>query len=119
MAGTRWIKIDLGYLRNPKVTGVSIQAVMLHLASILWTADELKDGNIPGHILPDLAHTARIPRTTAPKRADELVKAGLWDANGTGWYVHDFEQMNPQALRVAVERQRARWRKFQQQRRTH
>jgi hypothetical protein len=119
MAGTRWVKLDLSYLRNPKVTGVSTQAIMLHLASILWTADELKSGYIPGHILTDLAHTARISRTSAPTRADELVKAGLWDRNDTGWYVHDFEVMNPQATRAAVEKQRAKWRQWQADHRTH
>ena len=112
MAGTRWVKLDLSYLRNPKVTAVSPSATLLHLASILWTADELKDGNLPGHILPDLAHMARMTRATAAKRADELVKAGLWEVNGSGWVVHDFAKMNPQAMRAAVEEQRRKWRGY-------
>ena len=111
MAGTRWIKIDLSYLRNPKVTAVSTP--MLHLASILWTADQLQDGRIPARNLADLAHQARISRATAQRRADELVEHGLWVPNGDGWYVHDFEAMNPQAMRAAVEKQRAKWKQWQ------
>ena len=110
MAGTRWVKIDTTYLRNPKITGVSAPAVMLHLASILWTADQLTDGNLPNHVLPELAHMARISRRVAPKRADELVKAGLWDSNGIGWHLHDFDAMNAQAMRAVVEEQRRKWR---------
>ena len=117
MAGTRWVKIDMSYLRNPKVTGVSSGAVLLHLASILWTADEGKDGELPAHILPSLANMARIPKASAAKRASELVDAGLWECNGAGWHVHDFAEMNPQAMRAAVEAQRAKWRGYQKGRR--
>jgi hypothetical protein len=111
MAGTRWVKIDLSYLRNPKVTAVS--SPLLHLASILWTADQLQDGHIPGQTLSELAHQARIGRTVASRRADELVEHGLWIPNGDGWHVHDFEAMNPQAMRAAVEKQRAKWKQWQ------
>lgn len=111
MAGTRWVKIDLSYLRNPKITAVS--APLLHLASILWTADQLEDGQIPLHTLPELAHQARIGRTTMNRRADELVDAGLWIPNGKGWHVHDFETMNAQAMRVAVLKQREKWKEWQ------
>lgn len=114
MAGTRWIKIDTSYLRNPKITALTPSATLLHLASILWTADHLTDGNLPGHILGELAHLARISKASATKRADELVKVGLWDANGSGWYVHDFEKMNAQAMRAVVERQREKWRQWQE-----
>jgi len=110
MAGTRWVKIDTSYLRNPKITGITAPATLLHLASILWTADQLTDGRLPAHILPELAHMARIPRSTASKRVDELVDNGLWVNNGDGWYLHDFDTMNPQALRSAVEAQRKKWR---------
>lgn len=115
MAGTRWVKIDTSYLRNPKVTGVPAPAVLLHLASILWVADQLTDGNIPRHAIDELAVHARIPRSSALRRADELVGADLWETNGTtGWHLHDFETMNRQALRDSVERQRREWRQRQE-----
>lgn len=110
MAGTRWVRVDTGYLRNPKVAAVSTPAVLMHLASILWTADQLTDGDIPGHVLGDIAHMARVPSPKAAHRADELVDAGLWIANGGSWHLHDFDVMNEQAMRANVERQRERWR---------
>lgn len=110
MAGTRWAKVDTSYLRNPKVTAVSAPAVLMHLASILWSVDQLTDGDIPGHTLTDIAHMARVPRAQAPRRAGELVESELWIANGSSWHLHDFDVMNPQALRAAVEEQRRRWR---------
>jgi hypothetical protein len=111
MAGTRWARIDTSYLRNPKVTAVSAPAVMMHLASILWSAEQMTDGDIPAHTLTDLAHMARVARSQAPRRADELVDQGLWIANGGSWHLHDFDVMNGQALRSSVEKQRARWRR--------
>jgi hypothetical protein len=109
MAGTRWVKIDTSYLRNPKITAITAPAVMLHFGSILWTADQLTDGHIPERTLPELAHAARIRRRLDP-HVDELVKGDLWIPNGDGFHLHDFEVMNRQALRAVVEKQRATWR---------
>jgi len=110
MAGTRWIKLDTSYLRNPKITAISRQAVMLHLASILWTADQLTDGQIPDRTLRELGQTADIEPRWGRRRAAELVETGLWVPNGDGWHIHDFEVMNPQAMRHKVEAQRKLWR---------
>lgn len=110
MAGSRWVKIDTSYLRNPKITAVSSQATMLHLASILWTADQLTDGVIPARTLPELALAARIKTPAAVRCAAELEQAGLWEPNGDGWHLHDFAKMNRQALRSVVEAQRQAWR---------
>jgi hypothetical protein len=110
MAGTRWVKIDISYLRNPKMTALSPGAVMLHLASILYCADHLSDGHIPRHALPELALMARLSRTAVQARADELIKAERWLPSGGDWYLHDFDEMNPQAMRAVVEAQRAKWR---------
>lgn len=110
MAGTRWVKIDTSYLRNPKLTAVSPQARLLHLASILWSADQLTDGHIPSRTLAELGQTASIEPTWVPRRVKELVEHGLWHRNGSGWVIHDFEVMNPQAMRHKVEAQRKIWR---------
>ena len=112
MAGTRWVKLDTSYLRNPKITAITPQARLLHLASICWCADQLSDGHIPRRTLPELALAAGIHSTmTAAKRAEELEHAGLWERNGgMGWQLHDFDVMNPQAMRAKVEKQRQMWR---------
>ena len=110
MAGTRWIKLDTSYLRNPKITALHPQAVLLHLASILWTADQLQDGHVPARALHELGHQAGIDRAWTLRRAKQLVEHDLWVQNGDGWHIHDFEAMNPQAMRHKVEAQRKAWR---------
>lgn len=117
MAGTRWVKIDIAYLRNPKMTALSSGAVLLHLASILWCADHLSDGHIPRHAMRELALMARLSLAAARARAEELVKAERWLSSGGDWYLHDFDEMNPQALRAAVEQQRREWRERQEKHR--
>jgi hypothetical protein len=109
MAGTRWIKLDVSYLRNPKIIGLHPQAVMLHLAGILWTADQLTDGHIPDRCLTDLGHQAHIDLRWVRRRASQLVEHHLWLPLTDGWHIHDFEIMNPQAMRKKVEEQRAKW----------
>lgn len=113
MAGTRWVKIDTRYLSNPKISSITgAPGVLLHLASILWTADQLTDGYIPTTTLPELSVAARVPTTAAAmrQRAAEMVERGLWIPNGDGWHLHDFEHMNRQAMRAVVEKQRQAWR---------
>lgn len=115
MAGTRWVKIDVSYLRNPKIAALTPPAVLLHFASILWTADQLTDGHIPSSSLAELATVARIPRRSIDTRAQELEAGQLWTPNGgSSWELHDFEAMNPQAMRAAVEKQRAKWKQWQE-----
>jgi hypothetical protein len=112
MAGTRWVKIDTSYLRNPKIIAISPHAVLLHLASILWTADQLTDGHIPSEALPELEVEARISRrgNALETRTNELTKRALWVPNGDGFELHDFTSMNHQATRARVEKQRQVWR---------
>ena len=113
------MKLDVSYLRNPKITALTPPARLLHIASICWSADQLTDGHIPRRALAELAHQAGVGTTmTAAKRAEELEQAGLWERNGgVGWQVHDFVEMNPGATRAAVEKERVRWRQRQQKRR--
>ena len=117
MAGTRWVKVDTSYFRNPKITVLTPTARLLHLASIMYAADQLTDGAITPRALDGLAADACIPKRSVPARVAELEEAGLWERNGKGWWLHDFAQMNAQATRTAVQKQRARWASRQAQHR--
>ena len=71
-----WAKIDLGYLSNPKMSDVldaSSNAVCMHLASILHSAQHLTDG----HVSPKT-----IQRTVGGNDDDTniLIEQGLWHA---------------------------------------
>jgi hypothetical protein len=61
---------------------------------------------------------AHITRSRAVACAADLVKAERWETNGSDWYLHDFDVMNPQAMRAAVEAQRTKWRAWQQDHRS-
>jgi len=118
MAGYRWARLDVDYFRNPKIVAVSRDAQLLHLASILHCCAQMTDGQIADRTLTDLSQTVHIDVRWARRRATELVDAGLWKPNEWGWTLHDFDAMNPQAMRAIVERDRAmarerlaRWRK--------
>jgi hypothetical protein len=113
MAGNRWARLDTGYLRNPKVRTVGAAGAMLHLASILHCVDQLTDGQIDDSSLTSLASDAGVGDRWRRRRAGELVDAGLWIPTESGWRLHDFERMNPQAMRKVVEHERELWRERQ------
>lgn len=117
MAGNRWARVDVSYFANPKVRAVSTPARLLHLSSILHCVDQLTDGDIDSPSVRLLGDRVDIGRNWQQRRADELTDAGLWLPTGNGYRLHDFERMNPQAMRKIVERDRERWRHRQQQHR--
>lgn len=109
MSGSRWVRFDTNYFGNLKIMAVDRDAMLLHLASIAYCGDQTSDGFIPQRAPDHLAKLARLDRR--PELAiEQLVEAGLYvrHADG-GWHLHDFETINKQALREAVEREREGW----------
>lgn len=104
MAGTRWVRLDVDYFKNPKVLRVGTRGALLHLVSICWSASQLTDGHIPATAVPMLCHEAGVPSTT-PSR---LVEASLWMPTEHDFYIKDYLDMNPS--RGDIEAERERWR---------
>jgi len=89
------------------VLAVDPEAVSLHVAAILWSGDQLTDGDVSAGAATMLGGLARIRR---PARAiGQLVEVGLLVPDGSGWHVHDFEVINRQATRSVVEAEREAW----------
>lgn len=90
-----YAKFDVGYLDNPKV-GPLLEddrpyAVILHAASILYSAQHLTDG---------VVRVRTLLRKTGASSDDvaALVSAGLWDDNGDGTAsIHDYLEHNRSA----------------------
>jgi hypothetical protein len=105
----RWAKVDVAYLSHPKLLGLAPQAKLLHLASILWTAEHLTDGYVPARALLELSRSVPTHSRHTGGYVQQLCERGLWDpvvgAQG-GWVVHDFTEHNEAATRAAVERTR-------------
>jgi hypothetical protein len=102
-----WAKLDDRFDENPKVLSVPIEARLLYVCGLTYSARALSDGFIPAALLPRLVPDLRRPE----RRAAELVRAGLWEeAARPGWRIHDWEKYNPPAAVVKAERERARQR---------
>jgi hypothetical protein len=102
-----WVKVDTGYLTHPKIVGLPSRVVVLHLASILWTAEQLTDGYVPDRALISLSSRADLAPNRRRWAARQLVDRGLWDELPGGWHVHDFEIHNRSYTREVVEQKRA------------
>jgi hypothetical protein len=101
-----WVKIETGYLSHPKIIELHPKVVLLHLASILWTAEQLTDGFVPDRALIDLSSRADLTPNRRRWAAGQLVDRGLWDELPGGWHVHDFERHNRTSTRAFVEHER-------------
>lgn len=102
-----FVFVQTSYLRHPKIVGLHERAVLLHLASILWTAEHLTDGYVPVTALRSLCDEAGIGARWRDHRVRDLVSRQLWDELPEGWHVHDFEDWNRSSTRAVVESNRA------------
>ena len=102
-----YVFVQTGYLRHPKIAALGAQTVLLHLASILWTAEHLTDGYVPETALRALCSDVHIAPTHRIVHTRRLVDAQLWDVLPDGWHVHDFETHNRSSTRAVVESNRA------------
>ncbi len=103
-----WIKLDDGFMEHEKVVTLrghrgGKDAIIAHLEAMCWASrGEPKSrrrthGHIPAGVAPSLGATPRI--------AGLLESAGLWDRNGDGWYIHDWQDYQ-RADTTAAERKR-------------
>lgn len=105
----RWVKLDVGYFSHPKLMGLHPSARLLHLRSILWTAEHLTDGYVPPKALRQLSEDVAIASRWRKHWAEALVTKGLWDLvdpPAGGWVVHDFTDHNRTSTREYVEKER-------------
>ena len=100
-------KFDVGYLDNPKMLDVldaSCNAILMHVASVLYCAQHLTDGFVAAKAMQRKAGGA-------DSDIELLISAGLWHAPGHDCdgcpeppagkvYVHDFLEHNREAAQV-------------------
>jgi hypothetical protein len=91
-----WTKLDDGFVRHPKVIGLSDRAFRLHIEALCLCSEHLTDGILP------TAWVRRQPQ--GPVR--ELVEAGLW--SDSPWSVHDYLSYNPSRADIEGSREQAR-----------
>lgn len=100
-----YFKVDVGYLTNPKVALLAIerpQAVLLHLASIAYSAQHLTDGRVPLPLILRL-------NAATQEDADQLISCGLWESAGDGYVtVHDYLEHQRSAVEVKAATEKAK-----------
>lgn len=60
----KWLRIDANITRNPKVTAVKADGLMLYLRGLCYCAEHETDGVIPRHVVPAMV--------------DDFIHMGLW-----------------------------------------
>jgi hypothetical protein len=101
-----WAPIALDYFRNPKALAAGLHGRALHLASILYAADQRTDGHIPPAAVSVVLRDAGV----SPRTVEYVTRAGLWLPNGDGgWVVHDYLEHNDsrEVIEANMERRRA------------
>lgn len=89
-----WLKIDDGFVENPKVAELSDRAFRLHMAALCYCARNLTDG-----LLTVRAVKAMCALTGSFRRhVVELRDAGLWIPLNDEWTIKDYLLYNPDAV---------------------
>jgi hypothetical protein len=104
-----WVKLDDGFLTNPKIMRAGLEGRALYVAGLCYCAGGLTDGFIPDETVPKIAALADVSK---PSHAtSRLVGVGLWEPVAAGFQVHDYLKYQPSAEDVRKERVRvAEWR---------
>ncbi len=83
-----WVKLDDQVTEHPKLESVGPVAAWVYVCSITYCNRNLTDGFIPRATAQRLAASADAEQVAS--LILRLVDVGLWDQNGSGFYVHDY-----------------------------
>ena len=100
-----YLQIDDGMAEHEKIEALSPPQFMGHFRAMCWSARRGTDGHIPPHMLAGL----RINKAWVSR----YVEVGVWDVNGNGWVIHDWQEFNPPSDPI----ERKRWMATRRQRR--
>lgn len=99
-----WVRLDSNIPNHDKIlhlirdpSSKRWQAVASYMFSLAWAGSAGTDGHVPTVALGSVHGT--------PQTAVLLVKYHLWDQNGTGWHIRNYEAR--QELTVVTEAKRA------------
>lgn len=99
-----WAKFSDDWNDQPAVIALSASAFRAYVESVMYAARYTTDGRIPTEAL----------KARDRRAAPELVRCGLWEQNGAGWYAPHWREHVParaeldKARAADAERQRRR-----------
>jgi hypothetical protein len=94
-----WFKVDDDLAFHRKIVAAGNAATGLWVRSGSWSAQQLTDGFIPGHMVPLLGTAAQAAR---------LVKVGLWLEVDGGFQFHQWNENGRQPTSASVRESRER-----------
>jgi hypothetical protein len=83
-----WVRLEDNMIDHPKIIGLSDRAFRLWITSLSYASRHETDGKLDRKIAERL-----LARGLGARK--ELLEAGLWDENGTGYYIHDYLEYQP------------------------
>lgn len=83
-----WFKVDDNFYDDEKTVMLSAGAVALWLRAGCWAAKHMSDGVVPVSIVGLLS-------AEAEAEAEELVSAGLWEADNGRYHYHNWSKYQP------------------------
>jgi len=104
-----WARFADDYLGNPKLARLSTAAIALDMASIIYSARDLRDGYLTDHDVRAIAALLHLRRWEPA--TDELVVVHRWVVVPGGWEIHDYLDYQPSRAKVLAERAAAAQRK--------
>lgn len=99
-----WARFSDDWNDQPAVIALSASAFRAYVESVLYVGRYATDGRVPTEAL----------KARDRKAAPELVRAGLWEVNGAGWYAPYWREHVPpkaeldKARNAAADRMRRR-----------
>lgn len=97
-----WVRFADDYLSNTKVVLLGPLARLLDVSAIIYSARELRDGQLSQLDVQMVATLARIPKWGLA--AAELVQAGRWSQTAEGFEIHDYLTYQPSREQVLRKR---------------
>jgi len=90
--GQKWVRLDVGFARNPKVLQLLAErggdhAALVYVLALGYCGEQGTDGYVPAYALPHIH--------ARPRDAALLVTHRLWRENGTGWHIKDWAEFQP------------------------
>jgi hypothetical protein len=108
-----WSRLDDGIISHPKIldagSRLGKQGVLVALGAFTWGIVYSNHNLTDGELLR--AVVAAMPCHHPFAVADELVRVGLWEAQGEHYRIHDFNDWNERAAEVKRKRAADRERK--------
>lgn len=98
-------RLKCNILRNAKVVERSHLAWRVYVSSFAWCREHGNSGQVPPGALLVLVPGESKRKLLAA--ASELIDAGLWEQNGSGWVVHDYLVHQDGPEKIAANRAKA------------